>query len=317
MLRQHLAAAGEGQAGLLTTVIDGFRTTHITSPGLLVQGQSEELKVGVVLIADPLILLAIGGPQQALHWSLLPGGPSVTSRADGPRLIRSLAAGGQLTFQLGQHEPLPPLEVDGGPWEDEDEWRLFEDLAVLEEWSGVPIPMPQVVSAEEATTVAQAASWARTQQIDAQIAGPITFTAVRDWSLDDADELRLHQEFGVEILSTQIPLGEGVALVELDGVERLDVGALTIRASPSSSNVSFLLNPPAGRRLPARRTQPERVFPPEGRGTTGPAGVQRRTSVRPALRQLSTVLAQQRPRRAVHLGNIRGTASLLGEIRGE
>lgn len=155
----------------------------------MVSGRGEDLSVGVALVADPLVLLAVGGAQAALHWSLLPGGPSVTSRADGLRLIRGLAAGGQLSFQMEPRQALPPLELGQGPWEDEDEWRLFEDLAVLEEWSGEAIPLPEAGSAEEATAAAQAASWARTEQIDAHITDAVRLAATADAAFEQPDEL--------------------------------------------------------------------------------------------------------------------------------
>jgi hypothetical protein len=316
MLQRHVAAAGEGQAGQLTAVVDGVRAARLSGPGLIVRGRDEELNVGVALVADPLVLLVVGGPQRVLHWSLLPGGPSVTSRADALRLVRSLAAGGQLTFEFGPFEPFPPLDLEGGPWGNEDEWRLFEDLAALEEWSGATIPMPEAVSADEATTAAQAASWARTQQIDAQLTGAITFRAKVGASLDEADELRLHQEFSVELLHTEIPLGEGVAHVELRNVERLDGDKPTFRAVPKHSEISFSLHPPASRRLPPRRTQPERVLPPAARPKADREPSRSPSLVRPAARQLSAVLAEQRPRNLPELGHNRGTAGLLDDIRG-
>jgi hypothetical protein len=318
MLRRHVAAEHEGPAGQLTAVVDGVRVARLTGLGLIVQAPDEALqRVAVALVADPLVLLAVAGLQRELHWSLLPGGPSVTSRADGLRLIRSLAAGGQLRFQFGSSEPFPPFEFDEAPWDNEDEWRLFEDLAALEEWSGATIPMPGAVSADEATTAAQAASWARTQRIDTRLTGAITFSAAADASLADADELRLHQAFGVELLHTAIPLGEGVARVGLRGVERLDGDKPTFRAVPEHSVISFSLHPPASRRLPPRRTQPERLSPPAARPTAGRDPSRSPPLVRRAARQLSAVLAEQPPRTVPELGHSGGTARLLDDIRGE
>ncbi|MGO9790094.1 MAG: hypothetical protein ACLP8S_11580 [Solirubrobacteraceae bacterium] len=138
-------------------VLDGLRPPEVTAPGLSVSGRTQELPVAVVLLADPLIVLVIGGAQQVMHWSLLPGGPSVTARADGLRFLRGLAIGGHLSFE-GEGLRLPPIEFDGRPWKDEDEWRLFEDLAVLEAWGGCHAPYARMVSAHEATIASQAAS---------------------------------------------------------------------------------------------------------------------------------------------------------------
>lgn len=315
LLQRHLARAGKGQVGTLTATLDGIRRACLTAPGLMVRGRGEDLRFGVALIADPLVLLAVGGAQAALHWSLLPGGPSVTSRADGLRLVRGLAAGGHLTFQMGGHEALPPLEFGEGLWEDEDEWRLFEDLAVLEEWSGVTIPMPAAVSADEATTAAQAASSARTEQIDARITDAITFAVTADATPEKPDELRLHQEFGLHLLGAEIPLGEGVARVALSGVAQENAEKSTYRAWPARSDVSFLLRPPPNRRLPTRRTQPERVSPPVVRlKTERPL---RRAFQRAAGRQLAEVLAERRIRGSPGGRLSRGTSELLDDIRGD
>lgn len=310
-LRMHgryAAVSGEGATGSLTVTLDGIRRASVAAPGFMMVG-SEGHGVGVALVADPLVLLALSGEQQALHWTLLPGGPTVTSRADGLRLIRGLAAGGQLTLEFEGREPLPPVELDGGDWRDEEEWRLFEDLAVLEEWSGATIPMPELVSAEEATVAAQAASWVRSQQIDAQITEAIPFGAVTDASLQEADELRLHQDFGVTLLGVEISLGEGVARVELAGVDQ--AGTDRYRGLAARSDVSFSLGSPPSRRLPNRRTQPASAPVP-------PSSLDRSPHVfeRPARRRLSDVLSDRRTG-ASAARHPRGTAGLLDEVRGE
>lgn len=308
MLGRCVAVSGEVTAGPLTATLDGMRRASVAAPGLMMVG-GEAHGVGVAIVADPLVLLAVSGEQQALHWTLLPGGPTVTSRADGLRLIRGLAAGGQLTLEFEGQEPLPPLELDGGDWYDEDEWRLFEDLAVLEEWSGVTIPIPERVSAEEATVAAQAASRVRSQQIDAQITEAIPSGAVTSASLQEADELRLHRDFGVTLLGVEVSLGEGVARIELAGVDQ--AGADRYRGLAARSDISFSLVPPPGRRLPSRRTQPASAPVP-------PSSLDRSPHVfeRPARRRLSDVLSDRRTGVSA-ARHPRGTAGLLDEVRGE
>lgn len=307
LLTKHLAQSGEGRGGILTATLEGFRRVQQTVPGLMVRAATEEQSFGVAVIADPLVLLAVGGAERAIHWSLLPGGPSVTSRADGLRFIRGLAAGGELTFQMGGADRLPPLELDGGPWVDEDEWRLFEDLAVLEEWSGMTIPVPQAVSAEEATIAAQAASWARTQQIEAQITGALTFEATEELISEKPDELRLHRAFAIDLLGMAIPLGEGVASVALADVQPQSPDRLMYRATPVYSQIIFWLAPPLRRKLPPRRTQRE-VVSPYPRAATASRPVFRRV----ARGRLSEVLT---PRRSDE--HARSTTDLLDELRGE
>ncbi len=318
MLQRHLAGAGEGQGGQLTTTLNGIRQARLMAPGLMARGRTADQRFGVALLADPLVLLVVGtAGQRTLHWSLLPGGPSVTARADGLRLLRGLAAGGQLTFQMGNSDALPPLDVEGDRWDDEDEWRLFEDLAALEEWSGVTLPMPKVVPEEDATIAAQAASWARTRQLAAHISDAITFSAASDFAFE-ADELRLQQEFGVELLGVEVPLGQGTARVELRRVDREDAptqGPPAYRAWPARLELTFWLSPPQSRRLPASRTQPDHLSPPDGAPKmAAPAGV---SFARPAHRPFKDVMTARHLRETAPARQIGGTAGLLDEIRGE
>lgn len=314
MLQRHLGTPGEGRAGTLTATLEGTRRSELTAAGLVVRNRGHEIGVGVAFVADPLVLVVVGGGQPGIHWSLLPGGPSVTARADGLRLIRGLAAGGQLTFRL-RSEPFPPIDVGVGAWDDEDEWRLFEDLAVLEEWSGMSLPMPKAVTADEATLAAQAANWARTQQIDARIGGAISFTASDDLAAESIDELRLLQEFDINLVGTWIPLGEGTASVPLGATDRENSDERVYRAWPAQPDVCFALRPPPTRRLPARRTQPDEIRPPTSR--TRPQPPPDRRFVRPARRRLSDVLAARRSHPTPSPDHDRGTAGILDDIRGE
>lgn len=308
LVQMHVGAAGRGQAGPLVATLDGVRAFRLSAAGLMAAGRSETLSVGVAMLADPLVVLAVGG---GLHWRLMPGGPSVTARADALRFIRGLAAGGSLTLQLGDHDPLPPLEFDGGPWSDEDEWRLFEDLAVLEEWSGVGIPMPAEVAASEATIAAQAASWARTQRLEATISGALTFEAAAGLADGDPDELRVHQEFGLDLLGITLPMGEGAARIALSEVQRETDDGTRFTAWPASPDVTFDLSPPPGRVQPARRTQARASAPPVREpdpGIRAPIEVRR-----PSSQRLSAVL-RNRTRRLPPSG---ATAALLDAVRGD
>lgn len=311
MLLQHLAVAGEGRAGPLTAKVSGPRRFELRSAGVLAAAREPGQGVGVALVADPLVLLAVGGRERALHWRLLPGGPSVTARADALRLLRAIASGGHLLFRLGTQE-MPPLDLDGGPWDSEDEWRLFEDLAAIEEWSGATIPVPAHVSAEEATRVAQAASWARTQQVEAKITGALEFTPT-DGPAVTADELRIHQDFGVNLFGVEVPLGEGIARIALDRVEPAAGATLgRFRAWPTTDAITFSLTPPATRRRPALRTQTERQPAPDAAGTglsTGSLPVARRASA-----QLRHVLATRPDRQKV--STAASSSALLDELRG-
>lgn len=313
LLQRHLADAGEGQAGKLVATSGGLRPATINAAGLMARSASDSFRVGVALIADPLVLLAIGGDERALHWSLLPGGPSVGARADALRMIRSIAAGGHLTFRMGPRPALPALEIDGGDWADEDEWRLFEDLAVLEEWSGTTIPMPTRVSSADATAASSAASWVRSTQIEARLDGSVSFQA-DDPSVAGADEVRLHQDFRVELLGLSLPLGTGTARVPLDRVVREDSSSDSFEAWPVDPQMTFWLAPPASRRTPVR-TQRGHVYSPNASAVAPSLGP---TYRRPARSRVSDVLARRslRSSKLRAADHPRGSAGLLDEIRG-
>jgi len=117
----------------------------------------------VLAVADPLVLLTVSSAGHAAsHWAFVPGGPSVTARADALRLLRAMRADGDLVMRVGADEELPALELAGADtWTrgDEEEWQLFEDLAALEEWSGQSVPVPGALSGDEVARIAPAAAW--------------------------------------------------------------------------------------------------------------------------------------------------------------
>lgn len=310
MLLQHLAVAGNGQAGRLIARFSGTRAVELEAAGLVVAGSEPTKSVGVALIADPLVILAVGSVEQALHWRLLPGGPSITARANGLRLLRAMSSGGELRFRLGKRDELPPLVVDGGTWTDEEEWRLFEDLATVEEWSGACLPVPSEVSAEDATRAAQAAGWIRTQEVPATLTGPIEFSAI-DTSALEADELRIHQDFALSLFDVDVPLGEGTARIALERLELAPNGDRNrIRAWPSKADITFTLNSPPTRRGEASRTQPRRVAAPKATDASlkGLSAV-----ARPASSRLRDVLSARSERR--NLSTVASTRALLDNLR--
>lgn len=254
---------------------------------------AEEPSGFILVTSDPLaILLPLEG--ETLRWVLLPAGPSVTARADALRMLRTLAFGAAMSLSSarGNLDLRDFISVDPSPWRYEDEWRLFEDLAALEEWAGTELPMPREVSAEEATSIAQAAMWARTQRIDTRLEGTIRFQAEHEVAAE-ADELRVHQEFEIEVLGMRITLGVGDASIPIAGaaIRRRDDRILSFEAAPRSSEVAFTLRPPEGVNPSGRRTG----VILEARGATGrdaSASVEWLTErgVRPPQRSLEEVL---------------------------
>ena len=184
----------------------------------MVLGKAPHVPVGVALISDPLVLLAVGAladdADRAVHWTLLPGGPSVTARADALSLLRALTSGGSLTFKLDSDLELPPLEIPGDDWDQEERVApCSRTWPAQRSWSGTTLPMPQHGAAARCHAAAEAASSTRTRQVTASISGPIAFLAAAP-PAEMPDELQVHQDFGVRILDVEVPLGEGVTRID-------------------------------------------------------------------------------------------------------
>lgn len=272
----------------------------------------------VLLVADPLVVLTVArSGHVASHWALVPGGPSVTARADPLRLIRAMRADGDVVLRAGDDGPSLPLKLAGADtWTraDEDEWQLFEDLATLEEWSGNTIPVPHELSGEEVARVAQAAVWVRTERIGASLSGLLKFAVADGRDLHAVDELRLHQEFSVTVAGCEIPLGTGDVQipVEVASVDGPDAEGLTaVRARPRLQQIVFVLKAPPGRRLPARRTQPPAPRP--GRHQA-PEHALALPVVMPASLPVQAVLRAVADRPVVSAAS---SAALLDDLRGE
>ena len=287
----------------------GSRRLELAGGGCLLSGDLRPQQPGVGFVADPLVLFATDGPDGALRWSLLPGGPSVTARADALTMLRGLSHGGELTFRLQGRDPLPPLHLTQEPWAADAEWRLFEDLATLEEWTGTALPVPETVSAEEATEAAQGAFWARTRRVKATIGESFQFR-IREPIDELPDELSLNRAFGVTLFGVELNLGTGKSRVPLRSVRRLS--SLEMAANPQTVDVEFELAPPLGRRLPAIRTSIG-VPPRPHVGSSTDTVVADWLVARPATSSLAEVLtASDLPTRSE--GSI---AQLLDDLRAE
>lgn len=236
----------------------------------------------LLFVSDPLVVLATG---RALHWALVPGGAGVTARADALRFLRTVSRPSAFRVWAEDVSLDPPaLPIEGGTWQDEEEWLLFEDLAALEEWSGVPIPMPVEVTADEASEVATGARWARAGFVAANLTGPITFEAP---SVGPADELRVREEFSARVLGLTIPLGAASARIPISvtGTEQLAPKRVRYTAEASADTILFWLTAPAHARS-GLRTQLPHAEPTAG-DWAPPEGTRRcSTSLAAALRSL-------------------------------
>lgn len=287
--------------------------------GRLYAGRPGDVTFAAALVvADPLVLLTVSQEGRAAsHWALVPGGPVVTARADALRLIRAMRADGELVLRAGDKLELPPLELSGADtWSraDEHEWQLFEDLATLEEWSGITIPIPPELSGEEVARIAQAAMWVRTERLEASLSGVLEFTVANGRDLRAVDELRLRQDFGVTFAGREVPIGTGVVHipVEVASLDGPDADGLTmVRARPRPRQIVFVLEAPARRRLPARRTQPPAPRPGRPPSTEHTLAL---PIVMPASRPFSAVLRAVADRPVVSAAS---STALLDDLRGE
>lgn len=292
---------------------------QLAATGRMYAGQPGDPPFAAMLaVADPLVLLTVSrAGQGAAHWALVPGGPSVTARADALRLLRAMRAEGELLLRAAGQSPLPSFELgadQGWTERDEGEWQLFEDLATLEEWSGRTIPMPSALTGEEVASAAQSALWARTERIDASLTGPLRFTVPPAGDLSAVDELRLQQDFGVTVSGEDLPLGTGDVSVAVEVLE-VDVlgdqGLVALTALARREQVVFVLRPPPGRRQPALRTQSPHARPgPAGEPVAEPPA----PVVAQATRRLSAALAAIG---AEPVATAPSVAALLDELRGD
>jgi len=311
LLVDHLGSAGEGKAGPMSLTLAGPRPVSMTTSGMLAQARGSRVHVAVAVLADPLVLVVLSRPAPRLRWSMLPAGPSVTARADALHLLRALSFGGELTLRIGRGANLPPIDLPPAQRFDfEDEWRLFEDLAAVSEWSGVPLAVPERVTAEEATRAGQAATWIRTQRVAGRIHSPVDFEVPAEVDPSQADEIRFHQDLGVELSGQDISLGTASVRLPL---ARVDVtGPSTARGWFSIEDVTLDLRPPPTRSQPSRRTQGARR---PAAGASDPV-VDRPPFAQPAKRSLATSLSERRPvARATRTAAT--TAALLDDLRGE
>jgi len=291
---------------------------HLTGSGRMFAGEPDGAVFAAMLaIADPLVVLTVSRSGRiASHWALVPGGPSVTARADALRFIRATRADGELVLRPGDLPEMPALDLTGATWsrDDEQEWQLFEDLATLEEWSGQAVPMPGELTGEQVAEITQAATWVRTERINASLTGPLRFTVASGRDVASMDELRLHRHFDVAISGLELPLGTGDVRIAVDHVRVVASNAqghTKLVARPRHEDIVFYLNPPPGRREPAQRTQ--RPAPQPGAPQPPDAELSVPVAV-PTSKELDKVLADLHARPATSAPS---SENLLDELRGE
>jgi hypothetical protein len=192
-------------------------------------------------------------PPPVLHWRLQASSGDATARADVLDFLRVLHEGGQLQIiNSDRAESVGVLDAPGTPFDADlaRDLAFLADVATLEEWAGMVLPLPIEVTAAEVARIAQAAAMVRAREIPVRFTGDIAATMPRDTM--GVDEIELEQDFGVTIFGFDVPLGVGhvrlpVAASDADPVpERPDLVRVALRPLAAGS-VLFTLTPPAER----------------------------------------------------------------------
>lgn len=209
------------------------------------------------------LTLAIGEStgSRVLRWWLEPGGDDATLRADALDFLAALHVGGLLVVtdeSSGREVGRVAVEREGFDAELEDARRFLGLIAVLEEWSGARIPVPQSVDAEQATDLARMVAIVNARQLPLLLGEEVTVTLAP--GTDHAfDEVHLPQEVVETVLGVRVPLGTvDLALrVRPLGSQTLADGSLRVRcrlADDQPRRVTLRLDPPPTRSRFLRRT---------------------------------------------------------------
>lgn len=210
------------------------------------------------------LTLAIGVTTEHLivRWWLEPGGDDATLRTDALDLLVALHQAGWLTVtdipsgrRVGRTriEPSEPLDL-----ELRDAHQFLERVAILEEWSGRRIPVPEQVDAEQATEIARAEAIVLARQIPLRVGRELSVT-VPSATSPHFDELWLPRSFAVTVLGVEVPLGDATLSVAVQPVGMEPAGSDRSRvhcvlAEGQLDQLLVHLEPPATRSRILRRT---------------------------------------------------------------
>lgn len=202
-------------------------------------------------------------PPPVLSWSLTPRSADATARADMLDFLRVVHQGGELEIvEASRQESVGRLDAPGAPFDAdlERDWRFMSDVATLEEWSGMALPVPSEVPAVEVARIQQAAEMVRTREARTAFTDDLTATVPPE--VKEADELQLEQDFAVEVFGFEVPLGTGRARFPVRLVESRadpdnpDLVRLTFHPATEAAEVVFTLEPPPGRLVEKRTLAP-------------------------------------------------------------
>jgi len=219
------------------------------------------LTLSLVTVLDPgsVIESSSDVPLPTLVWELRAGSGDATARADVLEFLRVLHEGAELrVFNSEEATVVGVLEAPGAPLDDDlaRDLAFLTDVATLEEWSGMVLPIPREVEAKQVATIVQAAAWVRKREVPVTFTGAVAATMPRD--VDGVDEITLEQEFGANVFGYDVPLGTGrvrldVAIGEIEAIDGHDDLVRVALEVASPAEVVFVLTPPEGW-MPSKRT---------------------------------------------------------------
>lgn len=213
------------------------------------------------------LTLAIGtmSDLHILRWWLEPGGDAAGPRADALRFLEALHRPGHLLVdELTTGRRWGHLPLSEAPFDEElrQARGFLEQIALLEEWTGQPVPMPIAASASEVTEVARTVAIVKSRVVPLTLPeeGTLTLRDVADDDLPPGDvvDLSLHRDVVTEALGVELPLGSvDLALrVRVSGARREgDAVTVSFALAPDQPRTVFgHLYPPATRARRLRRS---------------------------------------------------------------
>lgn len=216
-----------------------------------------QLTVALITVLDPS--KPISGPGDIdppiLFWSLAAQSGDATARAEVLDFLRVLHASGALkVFNADRGVSIASLEGESQPFDAdlERDWAFTRDVATLEEWADVVLPLPREVAADEVARIQQAAIFVRDRQVPTRLIGDVEATVTGEAT--DADELVLEQDFGVAVFGYDVRLGTGRARFPVTVVD-----TATDPTDPSRRRVKFRVDAPDGQVVFTLAPPPERI----------------------------------------------------------
>jgi hypothetical protein len=211
--------------------------------------------------ASSLSLTFVVSPElTTLRWVLEPGGGDATARADILDFLYAMSGDGFLTLRDVERDAFVGkirLFAEAFPEDMERDRAFLSDLATIEEWAGLTVPVPTEASAEEVGLVAEAARFIRARQIALRLQA---LKAAAPRGTPDPDELRLEQDLGLSLFGYEVPLGTARVAVPVrvanraPDPERAELDVLAFAPSDDIWERIFEIDPPVTRRPEHRRT---------------------------------------------------------------